>query len=176
MSAGWVFLPVLGAPLAHAPVLRWDLAPGLRRPINARLFGANKTWRGAATMTAGAIAAAVALHGLPAYRRRLPTEVADAGPVTVGALLGISAWAGELPNSFVKRRLGIPPGGHRRTPAGIVISAVDQVDWVPTAWLLLSPVWKLSLRDGLQVTGLALAIHLPINVIGYLVGARTTPI
>ena len=49
----WVLLPVLGAPLAHAPVLRGDLMSGLARPIDLgltvrgrRLFGDNKTWRG----------------------------------------------------------------------------------------------------------------------------------
>jgi hypothetical protein len=55
MSAGWVFLSVLGAPLAHGPVLRADLAPGLKRPISTRLFGENKTWRGALVMTGGTV-------------------------------------------------------------------------------------------------------------------------
>src|SRR3954452_24400265 len=54
-SAPWVFLPALGSPLAHAPVLRWDLMPTLNRPISKRLFGANKTWRGALMMNAGTV-------------------------------------------------------------------------------------------------------------------------
>jgi len=53
MSAAWTFLPVLGAPILHAPVLRWDLPTGLQRPISRRWFGANKTWRGALVMTVG---------------------------------------------------------------------------------------------------------------------------
>jgi hypothetical protein len=53
VSASWAFLPVLGSPVAHAAVLRWDLAPGLKRPISPRLFGENKTWRGALVMTTG---------------------------------------------------------------------------------------------------------------------------
>src|SRR5438067_2326357 len=125
MSAPWVFLPVLGAPVVHAPVLRWNLLPGLARPINRRLFGANKTWRGALFMTTGPVAAAVALHRLPGYRRLLPPEVAAADPRAVGMLLGLAVWTGELPNSFVKRRLGIAPGSQRRSPAGVVISIVD---------------------------------------------------
>src|SRR2546423_15633907 len=57
MTARWVVLPVFGAHLAHAPVLRFDLLPKLARPIDGaktfhgrRLFGANKTWRGAAAL------------------------------------------------------------------------------------------------------------------------------
>ena len=60
MSALWLFLPVLGAPLLHAPVLRWDLLPALGRPLDGgahvggrRILGDNKTWRGALCMTAG---------------------------------------------------------------------------------------------------------------------------
>jgi hypothetical protein len=176
MSPGWVFLPSLGAPLAHAPVLRFDLAPGLRRPINVRLFGKNKTWRGALTMNAGTIAAAVALYQVPDYRKRLPPPVRDANPALIGALLGLAWWTGELPNSFVKRRLGIPPGEQRRSLLGAVISIIDQGDWVPAAWLLLRPVWRMSAREAAEVFALVVALHLPINVVGYATGARTSPL
>ena len=176
MAAALVFLPVIGAPIAHAPVLRWDLASALRRPISARLFGQNKSWRGAVVMTAGTVAAAIALHRVPGYRRRLPDAVADADPVLIGALLGLATWTGELPNSFIKRRLGIPPGAQRRSPMGVVISLIDQADWVPAAWILLSPVWRMSPEEASGVFVLVAALHVPINLIGYAIGARTTPL
>jgi len=162
--------------VAHAPVLRWDLAPTLKRPISRRLFGANKTWRGALVMTAGPVAAAVALHRVPAYRRRLPPAVAAADPARVGLLLGLATWLGELPNSFAKRRLGIPPGTQRRSAAGVAISLFDQCDWVPVAWLLLAPVWRMRAKEAAEVAALVTAIHVPINLIGYAVGARTAPL
>jgi hypothetical protein len=176
MAPGWVFLPALGAPLAHGPVLRLDLMRSLKRPISARLFGANKTWRGAVVMTAGPTAAALALDRLPACRERLPEPVADAHPALVGALLGVASWTGELPNSFVKRRLGIPPGEQRRSRTGVLISLIDQADWVATAWLLLAPVWRMRPREAAQVAALVAAVHVPISLLGYAVGARTTPI
>jgi len=175
MPAVWVFLPVLGAPVVHAPVLRWDLLPALRRPISRRLFGENKTWRGALFMTGGTVAAALALYRLPAYRRRLPRPVAQASPALVGALLGLAVWSGELPNSFVKRRLGIAPGEQQRSPAGVVISIFDQADWVPAAWLLLTPVWRMSAREAAQVFVIVAAVHVPLNLVGYAIGARTAP-
>jgi hypothetical protein len=174
-SAGWVFLPALGSPLAHAPVLRWDLMRALNRPISGRLFGANKTWRGALMMNAGTVAGAELLYRVPAYRRRLPQPVAESHG-RVGMLLGIAIWAGELPNSFFKRRLGIPPGEQRPSPLGVAISLFDQADWVPVASVLLRPVWRMSGRDLTQVATLVTVIHIPINVIGYLIGARTAPI
>ena len=176
MSARWVFLPALGAHLAQVPVLRWDLMPVLKRPINRRLFGQNKTWRGALVMTAGTVTATVALHRVPAYRRRLPPAVAAADPAGVGLRLGSAVWIGELPNSFVKRRLGIPPGGQRRSPGGVAISIVDQADWVPAAWLLLSPVWRMRPSEAARVAALVAAVHVPVNIIGYAIGAREAPL
>jgi CDP-archaeol synthase len=174
--AAWAFAPVLGGPLAHAPVLRFDLAPRLRRPIARGLFGENKTWRGAIVMTAGTMLASVALARVPAYRLRLPRAVADADPVMVGCLLGSASWLGELPNSFVKRRLGIPPGAQRASALGVLISVYDQADWVPVAWLLLRPIWRMSPREMAQVFALVAAIHVPINLLGYVLGARTAPL
>src|SRR3954468_1388591 len=110
----WTLLPVLGAPLAHAPVLRFDLLRSLKRPIDGgrtaggrRILGDNKTLRGAVVMMAGVGAAALPLPRSDASRRRLPHEVRDASPALTGALLGIATVAGELPNSFAKRRLGV---------------------------------------------------------------------
>src|ERR1700742_1577608 len=139
-SPAWVFLPALGAPLAHAPVLRWDLSPALSRPISRPLFGENKTWRGAIFMTAGSVLAALALQHLPSYRERLREPIAAANPALVGALLGMASWTGELPNSFMKRRLGILPGEQRRSPLGVAISVLHQADWVLAAWVLLRPI------------------------------------
>src|SRR3954447_7377547 len=175
-AAAWVFLPVAGMPIAHGPVLSLDLLRALKRPIHASAFGANKTWRGALVMGGGTFLAALALDRVPAYRERLPPEVRASGPVRVGALLGLAVWLGELPNSFVQRRLGIAPGSQRRTPAGYAISLYDQADWVPVAVLLLRPVWRMSWREVAQVSAIVVAVHLPVNVVGYAIGARSSPI
>ena len=172
----WIFLPVLGMPVAHAPVLKFDLLPRLRRPISARLFGANTTWRGALVMGGGTAVATVALYRVGQYRRRLPVELADANPALVGFLLGSAVWVGELPNSFVKRRLGIAPGKQRRGPLGGVISVVDQADWVPTAALLLRPVYPLRAATVARVFVIVAALHVPVNVVGYAIGARSSAI
>jgi hypothetical protein len=63
-----------------------------------------------------------------------------------------------------------------RSPAGMVISLVDQADFVVTAWLLLRPVYRMSLRETIDVSLTVTAVHLPVNVIGYALGARATAI
>ena len=165
-----VFLPVLGAVVLHAPVLRYDLLRPLKWPISARLFGSNKTWRGVVVMFTGVVVATGAFWGW------LPDSLRDEPWLLVGALIGLGTVAGELPNSFVKRRLGIAPGARRTTPLGIALIVFDQADFVPAIALALLPVWTMPL--GTLVLGFAAvaAVHFGVNVVGYAIGARTAPI
>ncbi|MFL5886313.1 MAG: CDP-archaeol synthase [Thermoleophilaceae bacterium] len=176
MSFLLVLVPLLGSPIAHAPVLRFDLLRSLKRPIDGGtgVLGENKTWRGALVMFAGPVVAALLLRQWPWYWSHLPDEVRDAGPLVLGVLLGLANVIGELPNSFVKRRLAIPPGQQRRSPAGVLISLDDQVDIVPFVWLFLLPVWTMSVGQFAIAVGVVLAVHLVINVVGYAIGARET--
>jgi len=183
VRALWVFVPILGSPLLHAPVLRFDLLRFLKRPLDGgrtfrgkRLLGDNKTWRGALVMTSGPIAAALLLSLWPWYWSKLPDEVRDAGPLVLGVVLGLANTLGELPNSFFKRQLGIAPGAQRRSLSGILISIYDQADFVPFVWLFLLPVWRMTLAQAAIAFGVVTAVHLAINVIGYAIGARTAPI
>ena len=183
MHARWVFLPVGGAWIAHAPVLRWDLLSRLNRPIDGgrtlrgrRLFGDNKTWRGALVMGGGAFGATLGLHGLRWYRERLPPQVRDVSPALLGAVLAFGTVAGELPNSLMKRQLDIAPGGQRNSVVGIALSALDQGDFVLAIWLLLTPLWRVPARQALDAFATVAAVHIGVNVVGYAIGARTSAI
>ncbi|MGH9895777.1 MAG: CDP-archaeol synthase, partial [bacterium] len=123
MESLWIFLPLLGLFAAHAPVLRFDLLPQLRRPIDAgltfrrrRIFGENKTWRGAFAMSGGVVAATIVLSFVPLWWNHLPAEVRASGPLVLGILLGLGSALAELPNSFLKRQLDIVPGAQRFSP------------------------------------------------------------
>jgi hypothetical protein len=174
----WAFLPALGAALAHAPVLRFDLLPRLKRPLDggSGLFGQNKTWRGALLMSSGTLATTAALTRSTWFRSKLPPELREASPLAYGGLLGAAVVLGELPNSYAKRRLGIAPGGQRKSPAGIAISVLDQADFVLAAWLMLVPLWRMRPRQVAETFALVAAVHSGVNVVGYAVGARTSPV
>lgn len=178
-----VFVLVLGAPLAHVLVLRYDLLRPLKRPLDGgrtfrgrRILGDNKTWRGALMMSGGVLALTLLLSLWPAYWDALPDELTEAGPLPVGALVGLAVVAGELPNSFVKRQLGIAPGMQRRSPAGIALIVWDQADFVPAIVLFLAPLWVMPFAHAVVAFVVVALVHLAINVIGYAVGARTAPI
>ncbi len=72
-------------------------------------------------------------------------------PTLLGALLGGACCLGELPNSFLKRRLGIAPGETPQIARARSTSIFDQTDWVPVACLLVRPVRKLSVHETARV-------------------------
>jgi hypothetical protein len=175
----WALLPVVGTPIAHGPVMATDSLRALKRPLDGgrtfrgrRLFGANKTWRGALIMSGGAVAAAHVLHRIGWYREKLPPELVEAGPWKHGAAVGLAVVVGELPNSFVKRQLDIAPGARRWTASGIAMVIFDQADFVPMTALALRPWHRMPLRDLAEGFAIVTAIHLGVNVVGYAIGAR----
>jgi CDP-diglyceride synthetase len=150
----WLAIPVIASGTVHLVVLKLDLLPGLRqRPIDGgacfrgrRVFGDNKTWRGAVVTIATMTITAWLLARIDACCWPLPTLVpfAEANPVAWGLLLGTGYIAGELPNSFVKRQLGIGPGESGHGLTGIVFWVVDQIDSLAGMLLFVWPVWQPS--------------------------------
>lgn len=174
-----MFLPVLGGALAHAPVLALDLLKPLKRPLDGaaevrgrRLFGDNKTWRGAVVVVVGVVVATLLLSLWPWWWDRLPDGIRDAGPLLYGVLLGLGVVLGELPNSFLKRQLGVAPGAQ----SSLALTIYDQADFVLAVWVLLLPLWAMAWWQAAFVFAVVTAVHLVINVIGYAIGARETAI
>jgi CDP-2,3-bis-(O-geranylgeranyl)-sn-glycerol synthase len=95
-----------------------------------RLLGDHKTLRGLVVIvpsTAGAFAALSVLAG--DARAHLLWALSPTQYAALGAWAALGFMAGELPNSFVKRQLGIAPGEGARSPAGAVVQfVVDRVD------------------------------------------------
>jgi hypothetical protein len=182
-QALYLFAPLLLAAALSGVVLRWNLVPWLRRPIdggqswrNRRLFGDNKSWRGVVVAVFGSVVAVVIQkHVVGAWAAPIAViEYRDLNAVAFGAAIGAGAMLGELPNSFVKRRLGIPPGGNRGGAFGVVFWAWDQVDLLTGAWPSIWPWVHPSLSLVLASVVFAFAFHPLVALIGYLTGARTS--
>ena len=178
-----LFLPLVGALLLHAPVLRFELLRSLKHPIDGgrtlrgrRVFGDNKTWRGALVMLSGTVLAAVLLSNIRAYWTLLPVPIQEAGPWRFGLLLGAGAVLGELPNSFLKRQLGIAPGKRASSLRGVLLMLYDQGDFVPVVWALLAPIWIIPPFEAALAFVVVVAVHAVVNVIGYAIGARSSPV
>jgi CDP-archaeol synthase len=95
-------------PMSRRFALPLDGGASLR---GRRVFGDHKTLRGFIVMVPGAALIFVLLAlaiGDPAAAGLWPLTLG--GYARLGALAGLGFMAGELPNSFVKRQLGILPG------------------------------------------------------------------
>jgi hypothetical protein len=169
------------AGLAHVVVLKADVLRCLALPIDAGtqwrgrpLLGSNKTWRGVLTMTA-LTAGFTHLQSLVEGRKhhRVLSVCSDyrTDPWIVGSLIGLSYCLAELPNSFVKRRLGIAPGA-RSTRASLVQYLVDQVDSVLGCLVALRRLYPLQ-RGGVALSFvLGAAIHLGVDRLTYVIGVK----
>jgi len=150
----WLALPIILAGFVHLVVLKLDLLPALRRrPLDGgltlggrRLFGANKTWRGAVVTIGTTTVSAGLVAVLDACCWHLPvlTPFAVEHPFAWGALLGTGYILGELPNSFAKRRFGIPPGGAGSGLSGRIFWVVDQLDSLAGMLIAIAPIWHPS--------------------------------
>jgi CDP-archaeol synthase len=174
----YLALPVMAAAAAHIVVLRFDLLRGLKLPLDlglapcgCRLFGDNKTWRGAAVMVVGS-AAAMAVQ----QRLRAPAlELFDYGTVNAwlcGALLGLGFVLGELPNSFLKRRCGVAPGEQAEGSSYWLFTALDQADSVLGGLLALALVWSPPQSVVLAALVLCSLAHVGFNLVFVWVGLK----
>jgi len=124
-AAAFLILAMSGAGIAHVLWLRSSFATRFCRPVDLgctlrgrRLFGDNKRWRGFLVLP---VAAATSFAALGSARGSMPQWLAHGmWPLhaTQYALLGFAAglafMLAELPNSFLKRQLGIDPGERAR--------------------------------------------------------------
>ncbi|MGZ3420316.1 MAG: CDP-archaeol synthase [Polyangiales bacterium] len=181
LQALYLFAPLLVSAAVSALVLRFDWLRFLAKPIDGgaswkgkRVLGDGKTWRGVAVAVGTSIA-------VVALQRRIVApglEVIDyraESPVLVGGALGLGAMLGELPNSFVKRRIGIPRGKTARGPLAIVFWLWDQLDLLTTTWPLLAFFFHPTVAIVVASVAIALVLHPAIAWIGYLLGARSSP-
>ena len=83
---------------------------------------------------------------------------------------------GELPNSALKRRIGIAPGERAGSPLGVALAIHDQADFVLGAWPLLAPIWRMSARELAEAFAIVAGVHMGVNLAGYALGARTSPL
>ena len=142
------------------------------------LFGHSKTFRGPVLVASGSAAVFAlqceVLHRVGAFAS---VELVDYGQLPgwwFGALVGAAAELSELPNSFVKRRLAIEPGGTTRGVAGAVFYLWDQLDVLLGFWLVFALVVPAtSLRVGISVAIVG-AIHPLLTVLGFFLGMRPT--
>lgn len=152
----WAFLPAMMAnqiPLLARgiPVLDVPVDGGRTWSDGRRLLGDHKTLRGLILGVLGGAATALVQASVQAPPRYV--VVLGVHPLLVGATLGAGALIGDLIESFVKRRRGVPPGE----------------DWFPfdqldAAFGALVAIWLLApIPSDVAVCFLVLAVPLHVG-------------
>lgn len=184
-QAYWLAAPVVLAGVVHMWVVKRDWLRCLRVPLDGGralggkpIFGANKTWRGVVCMVGIAgIAGAVQGFAIARWPSLQPLSIVQldadnplawaAAYAGVGGLLGLGYVLGELPNSFLKRRWGIAPGGGGRGALGAAFRLLDHLD-SPAVGLALAAL-VLSLSCQLYLVGVVAFAVLHLAVVAMLV-------
>jgi hypothetical protein len=170
----WLAAPVVVAAIVHVIVLKFHWLESLRIPLDGRatwrgrrVFGDNKTIRGAVVMIGVSMIVAVLQGTL-----RMPAlEYFDYGATNLlllGFLLGLGFVVGELPNSFIKRQLGVAPGAH----GGRWHAVADQLDSVIGGLVVVSIIWVAPLRVWLIAMILGTGLHIAVNSLFVLLGVK----
>ena len=144
-----------------------------------RLFGANKTVRGFLGMVPAAAVAFVLLAALAG-----PERVTRAGlwPLSsleyaaLGAVAGFGFMAGELPNSFVKRQLGIGEGERpEHRGAAVAQFIADRLDSGIGMLAATSVVVPVPHATWAAVLTIGPAIHWGFSVVMFRLGIKHRP-
>ena len=120
-----------------------------------RVFGQNKTFRGFFFGLAVGIVVGLVECFLFGY------------PVLFSLLSPLGALLGDLAAAFLKRRVGIAPGG--------LFPVVDQVDFVVGALLFSLPLAIVSWELAVAVIIITPPIHLLTNFVAYKLGLKKNP-
>jgi len=181
----WLVAPVALAGLAHVAVIKLRLFSPLARirlDFGATwrgrpVFGDNKTVRGALVMpaaTAGCVLLQISLLPHWPWARSLAPTIQVLHPLGWGLLAGAGYIVGELPNSFIKRQLGIAAGA---TAAGgstaPVLWVIDQVDSMLGFLLFILPLWRPHLAVVGALLVVTLLVHPVVAFIMYCLGLKT---
>jgi hypothetical protein len=167
---------ILVAPLfvgfaTHGICIRLGALRGLAMPIWRSALGANKTYRGVLCVALGT---AVGFAAISPWPVRLGEGRQTAPLVLFGFVMGTAAMVAELPNSLLKRRLGIAPGAQAGGVRGIAFHVLDQIDVVLGAWAVLAWVVKPSWGRVAGSLGSVYVGHQLVSLLGYWLGMRAT--
>jgi CDP-2,3-bis-(O-geranylgeranyl)-sn-glycerol synthase len=172
--AGFAQTAWFAAPVSHRFAIALDGGATLR---GRRLFGANKTLRGFVVMLPAAATAFVMLRlmvGDPGAAGLWPLTFA--GYARLGAVAALGFMAGELPNSFIKRQLGIDPGAEaRRSWTAAAQFVVDRLDSGVGMLLAVSVTTHTPALTWLLVLAIGPPFHWMFSVLMFELGLKTRP-
>lgn len=162
-------------------VLNKPIDNGIVLKDNRRLFGNNKTWKGFigyilfTTLVSILIGIIFNLLNINQYNffyiNYSNTLLYN---ILTGFLLGLAYALFELPNSFIKRRIGIESGAKSTGISKYMFIIIDQIDSVIGCILVINIFYRMSFSFILFYIFLGGITHLAINLLLYIFKIRKT--
>lgn len=185
-TISYLFSPLLVGLTAHGFSIKYGWLAALVKPLDGgktfrgkRIFGANKTYRGIFAVALGtALGFAIqlfVLHRFEVFQRLELLDYSSPTVVLTGLLVGAAAMLGELPNSFIKRRIDIAPGTVGK--GGILnlfFYIFDQIDYLLGVWIVLAGLIGITFQRVVFSAVFLFFSHQLISVFGYWLGMRKT--
>ena len=123
----WLASGLFFAGILEALIWKTSFFEFFNKPIQAELFGTNKRWRGLISLPLTNIISVFFLQVVEINFLPIPQNLilfSHFNCLEYGLLVGFIFNLSELPNSFIKRRLNIPPGDE----SSKVFYFVDHID------------------------------------------------
>lgn len=159
-----LYLPLIISNILHMFVVKHDYLRFLKIPLSIKAFGKNKTYRGFVFVTL--------LNGFILY---ICTKVFQIELTTnaffFGLVLGLTYILFELPNSFLKRRLGIAPG-EKSKKFKLLFIFLDRCDSAFGVSLVYSLLAHIEFSEFIMLFALAFAFHFFFSFLLYQLGIK----
>lgn len=187
-NAVFVVLAMSLAGIAHVLWLSSGATKILAQPLDfggtflgKRIFGDNKTFRGLILMP---LAAGASFWLLGTFRDSLPAWLQlglwtfdPAWYARMGMVCGLAFMLGELPNSFIKRQLGIGPGAQAvGRITGTLFFLIDRLDSIAGVIVALSLLAPFSLRAAFWLIVIGPSFHAFFSACLYMTGVKKRPL
>lgn len=176
-------LPLVITNIAHMVLVKRNGLSSLALPIHTRAFGANKTWRGVVFVSlVNAVVFALINYPGGALLAQLSEGYYDVLPPNlstfhgwedilfkcfIGWIYGMAYVLFELPNSWLKRRMGIAPGAQAQRGLAL-FTLLDKTDSALGVSLVFCVLRDFSWGDALIFFVAASALHFLFSWILYL--------
>ncbi len=167
-------MPLVFGGILHMIVVKKDILSYFKKPIHHRWFGANKTWRGFIIMPLATWPGVVIAQSLEKLFDLSTPLLLSHSSFFLAFILGVAYCLAELPNSYLKRRLGIKEGttSERYKIFFILLDQADSAFGCLIAYKLVLPIsWPVFW--GTIIFGTV--IHLFFNVLLYSLKIRKNP-
>ncbi|WP_104400259.1 CDP-archaeol synthase [Vibrio penaeicida] len=186
----FLLLPIIAAGIFNMVFVKLPVLKAIHVPMDGgktyrdgrAWFGRNKTWKGFIGMV-GFSALTFWLMGIWVNQSEslqalslIPySQFSQLELLLLGASCGLGYVLFELPNSFIKRRCNVPPGGNIRGVKGVLFNFFDQSDSVLGCLLFLMLFYRPELPVWIAIFITATLVHYFMNIVLYTLRLKSSP-